>query len=494
MESPSMSDQAKQTSTPQEADKRALPKEKTSITQHTLMLNGEQLSYTATAGIKHLRNTDEEQSAAIFYVAYTLDGVDDLSTRPITFCFNGGPGSCSVWLHLGAYGPQRIDMADGVMPKPNHARLIDNDCTLLDATDLVFIDPVGTGFSRAGEAGKPEDFYGLEGDADSVCQFIHRYLSQHHRWASPKFLSGESYGTTRAGAMAQRLQAQGIALNGLILISLAVNFQTFIFNLGNDLPYLMFLPTFTAVAWYHKMLDDDLSDDLESLLREVRAWAFDVYAPALMRGASLSAERKSEVAAQLSRYTGLSVDEILHLDLRIADMRFSKSVLGRPGWTVGRMDGRYTGYDLDRDHRRTQRDPSIDAPMASYTGLINDHLRRTLAFEHESTYDIINMKANADWKWARKGHLGYPDTSGDLRQAMISNPHLKVLFANGLYDLATPFFGAEYTADHLDLDSALRENITLTYYPAGHMMYFHRESHEALRADLLTFYQSALSE
>ena len=474
-------------------EERTLPTEKSSVTRHRISLDGQVIPYTATAGLTHLRNADEKKTAAIFYTAYTRDDVDDLSTRPLTFCFNGGPGSCSVWLHLGAYGPKKIEMPDEIMPKPNSTRLIDNEFSLLDMTDLVFIDPVGTGFSRAGEAGAAKDFFGVDGDADSVCQFIERYLSLHHRWASPKFLSGESYGTTRAGAMASRLQEKGIALNGLILVSLAVHFQTFIFELGNDLPYFTFLPTYAAVAWYHKKLASDIQEtELNRFLAEVREWAFDVYAPALMRGHGLSAERRQEVAEQLSRYTGLSVDEILELDLRIADMRFSKSVLKKTGYTVGRMDGRYVGPDLDRDHRRTQRDPSIDAPMAPYAGLINDYLRRTLSFDHESSYSIINMKANSQWKWAREKRLGYPNTSDELRKAMISNPHLQVLFANGLYDLATPFFAAEYTADHLDLDPDLRQNITLSYYPAGHMMYFHYESHKALKLDIVALFKKAL--
>lgn len=470
-----------------------LPEERSSVTHHVLCLDGKEIPYTATAALTHLRNKDEKKTAVIFYTAYTRDDVEDLSIRPLTFCFNGGPGSCSVWLHLGAYGPKKIEMPDEVIPKPNSTRLVDNEFSLLDISDLVFIDPVGTGFSRAGEAGEARDFFGVDGDADSVCQFIERYLSKNHRWASPKFLSGESYGTTRAGTMANRLQKRGIALNGLILVSLAVQFQTFIFDLGNDLPYLTFLPTYAAVAWYHKKLSDELGDDLQKLLAEVREWAFDVYAPALLRGDSLSEERRQTVARQLSKYTSLSVEEILQLDLRIADMRFSKSVLKRPGYTVGRMDGRYIGPDLDRDHRRSQRDPSIDAPMTPYAGLINDYLRRTLAFEHESNYDIFNMNANAQWKWAREKRLGYPNTSDELKKAMISNPHLKVLFANGLYDLATPFFGAEYTADHLELDPELRKNITLSYYPAGHMMYFHLESHKALKSDIMALYKQALS-
>ncbi|MEE2786831.1 MAG: peptidase S10 [Myxococcota bacterium] len=476
-----------------QAKTRPLPDEKVVESQHTLTMNDTTIEYTATTGLMHLRNADDDKAAAMFYVAYVRTDIEAQTNRPLTFCFNGGPGSSSVWLHLGAYGPRRIDIPDGVTPKPNLARLVDNEATLLDVTDLVFIDPVGTGFSRTGDAGQPTDFYQLEGDADSVCQFIERYLSKHHRWASPKFLSGESYGTTRAGAMAHKLQEKGIVLNGLILVSLAVNFQTFIFDLGNDLPYLMFLPTYAAVAWHHGMLDNDVAPDLDTLLAEVRAWTFDVYAPALLRGAQLPATTRREVATQLARYTGLDADDIDALNIRIADMRFSKTVLNRTGYTVGRMDGRYTGRDVDTDHRRTQRDPSIDAPMGPYTGLVNDYLRRTLNFDHDSTYAIINMDANRKWTWTREAKLGYPDTSDDLRRAMIANPHLQVLFANGIYDLATPFFGAEYTADHLDIGQALRQNIQLTYYPAGHMMYFHRESHRQLKLDIVALMARALS-
>ena len=408
----------------QDTKRRTLPEEKVVDTQHTVTIGEETIGYTATTGLMHLRNDEEKSTAAIFYVAYVRTDVDDRSSRPITFCFNGGPGSCSVWLHLGAYGPKRIDMPDGVAPRPNMTRLVDNESTLLDVSDLVFIDPVGTGFSRSGDAGKPEDFFQLEGDAESVCQFIERYLSKNHRWASPKFLSGESYGTTRAGAMAIKLQERGIVLNGMVLVSLAVNFQTFIFELGNDLPYLMFLPTYAAVAWHHGRLDDEIAPDLDTLLDEVRTWTFDVYAPALLRGSQLSSEARAKIADQLSRYTGLNARDIEALNIRIADMRFSKSVLNQAGYTVGRMDGRYTGRDVDSDHRRTQRDPSIDAPMGPYTGLINDYVRRTLNFEHDRTYDIFNMDANREWNWTRKFKLGYPDTSDDIRRAMIANPHL----------------------------------------------------------------------
>jgi carboxypeptidase C (cathepsin A) len=471
---------------------KALPEEKVAVTHHEMTLDGKKIPYTATTGLMHIRNEDEKKTAAIFYVAYVKDTEQERDDRPLTFCFNGGPGSCSVWLHLGAFGPKRIDMVDGVAPRPNLSKLVENESSLLDLTDLVFIDPVGTGFSRAGDHGKAQDFFGMEGDTDSMCRFIQCYLNQNHRWASPKFLAGESYGTTRAGAMASRLNEKGVALNGLILISLAINFQTFVFDLGNDLPYLMFLPTYAAVAWQHGRLADDIAPDLETLLTEVRSWCLDQYAPALLRGSSLDLKTKAQIAAQMARYTGMNASEIQTLNLRIEDMRFAKTVLDKPGYTVGRMDGRYMGSDVDKDHRRTQRDPSMDAPMGPYTGLINDHIRRTLAFDHESTYDVFNMKANEDWKWSRKGKLGYPDTSDDLRKAMVSNPYLKVLFANGIFDLATPFFGAEYTADHLALDADLRANITLTYYPAGHMMYFHRAAHAALKSDISDLFQQAL--
>jgi len=473
-------------------EKISLPEERTVVTNHQLETSETSLSYSATAGVMHIQNDKEKNSAAIFYVAYTQDDVDT-ATRPVTFCFNGGPGSCSVWLHLGAFGPQKINMVDKQAPRPNHSRLIANEYSLLPKTDLVFIDPVGTGFSRSGEEGKDEDFFSIEGDAQSLCQFIQQYISQNQRWGSPKFLAGESYGTTRSGLMAKLLGEQGIALNGLILISLALDFQTFICNQGNNLPYLLFLPTYAATAWHQGKLDPNIAPDLEHLLQEVRQWAFDVYAPALLKGSRLDEEEKHRIAFQLSRYTGMAVDDIINLDLRIADMRFSKTVLNKPGYTVGRMDGRYVGADIDTDHRRTQRDPSIDAPMGPYTGLINDHLGRNLGFYSPNNYRIFNMAANGQWKWARKHYFGYPNTASDLRHAMIQNPHMLVLFANGIFDLATPFFGAEYTADQMNLPPEIRKNILLQYYNAGHMMYFHQESHAKLTADIFEFFEQSIA-
>ena len=474
-------------------NKVELPEERTSVTEHQIQVNEQILEYVATTGIMHIRNEKEKKSAAIFYIAYTLKDRDPID-RPITFCFNGGPGSCSVWLHLGAFGPKRIDMVDGEIPKPNHSRLVDNEHTLLTETDLVFIDPVGTGYSRSGEEGKDEDFFNVEGDAKSLTQFIQQYISENHRWVSPKFLAGESYGTTRSALMAKLLEDKGIALNGLILVSLAVNFQTFIAGLGNDLPYMLFLPTFTAVALHQGKLDPNLTSDRDALLQEVRDWSMNEYAAALLKGSRISEKERQHIAEKLSSYTGLDVEDIKNLNLRIADMRFSKTVLKRPGYTVGRMDGRYIGSDVDSDHRRTQTDPSINAPMGPYTGIINDYLVRTLEFSSQHDYNILNMKTNQNWKWERKEHIGYPNTAPDLREAMIQNPHLRVLFANGIFDLATPFFAAEYTADHLDLPTERNDNIDFTYYEAGHMMYFHRPSHAKLTIDIFDFLNKSIAQ
>ena len=468
-----------------------LPEERTSVTEHELLVNDQRLEYSATTGMMHIRNEEEKNCAAIFYIAYTLKDTDPIN-RPVTFCFNGGPGSCSVWLHLGAFGPKRIDMVDGEIPKPNHSRLVDNEHTLLTETDLVFIDPVGTGYSRSGEEGKDEDFFTVDGDAQSLTQFIRQYITENHRWVSPKFLAGESYGTTRSALMAKLLDQSGVSLNGLILVSLAVNFQTFIAGLGNDLPYILFLPTFTAVAWHQGKLDLTLGSDRDTLLQEVRNWSMNEYATALLKGSRVTEDERQRIAKKLSMYTGLDIEDIKNLNLRIADMRFSKTVLNRPGYTVGRMDGRYLSSDIDRDHRRTQTDPSMNAPRGPYTSIVNDYLTRTLKFSSEQDYKILDSNTNQSWKWERKDHFGYPNTAPDLREAMIRNPHLKVLFANGIYDLATPFFAAEYTADHLDLPSEISSNIRFTYYEAGHMMYFHRPSHAKLTEDIFEFMHKSI--
>jgi len=471
---------------------RDVPPEATSVTQHETCINGKTLAYTATAARLHLKDDKGEPKAGLFYVALTLDGVEDASARPITFCFNGGPGSSSVWLQLGALGPRRVDMPDTVNPKPPPYRLVDNAYGILDRTDLVFIDPVDTGFSRTGGENKGEDFFNVKADVASVGEFIWRYLSQNHRWNSPKFLAGESYGTTRAAALAKHLQEQGIVLNGLVLLSLALNFQTFVFEVGNELPHVLYLPSYAAVAWYHEALDPR-PPALAPFLDEVRRFAIEEYAPALLKGSALDAAHKTAIARRLATYTGLDAGDIEQLDLRIDYLRFAKSVAAKPGYTVGRLDARYIGPDSEPDHRRMQRDPSMDAPMGPFAALINDYVRRELGFEADDDYTVLSLQVNRGWKWDDADRMGYVNVTDDLRRALLANPHLKVIIANGLYDLATPFFAAEYTADHLAVGPALRKNVALTYYEAGHMMYFHPPSLAKLREDLADFYDDALS-
>ncbi len=460
------------------------------VTRHRTTIAGRTVAYTATAGTLRLGPEGGPPRADMFYVAFTADGVDDLGQRPITFAFNGGPGSSSVWLQLGALGPRRVDLPDTVAPPPPPYRLVDNAFGLLDRTDLVFIDPVATGFSRPVGEGKGDDYFNIDGDIEAVAEFVWRYLTTHHRWNSPKFLAGESYGTTRAVGLAHRLQERGIVLNGLVLLSLALDFQTFLFEVGNELPYVLFLPTYAAVAWYHERLDDR-PDDLRAFLEEVRAFAVDEYAPALLRGARLGSERRKAVVAKLARYTGLDAGTIDRLDLRVEYLRFAKTLLERPGHTVGRLDARYTGPDLDRDHRQLQRDPSYDAPLGAFTALINDYLRRVLRYEKDAGYAVLSMDVNRAWSWADKARMGHPSVADDLRRTLVANPHLQVIVLNGIFDLATPFFAAEYTVDHLGLEPEQRANIELTYYEAGHMMYFHPPSLRAMRADLVRFYERA---
>ncbi len=445
--------------------------------------------YTVTAGTLNLRGKDGKERASVFSVAYVLD-TDSPRQRPVTFCFNGGPGSSAVWLQFGALGPKRVEIPDiaSAPPPPNH--LVDNLEGILDLTDLVFIDPVGTGFSRA--VGKVEDkeFHSVKEDVESIGEFIQRWCSRNGRWTSPKFLAGESYGTTRSGGLALYLQDRGIALSGVVLISLALNFQTFVAEPGNDLPHLLYLPSFAALAAYHGVVQPPGS--LEAWLAEARTYALEVYAPALLQGSALSGARRSEVAARLAAYTGLPAEEIERRGLRIPYLWFARTLLGRGSQTIGRLDGRYVGPDLDPHGQQLQRDPSYDAPLSAYTSAVNDFLRREIGFESEDLYEVLSMDVNQGWRWGTEGRLGFVNTTEDLRKALVANPHLEVYVGSGVYDLATPFFAAEYTIAHLGVDPELAANVTVCDYPAGHMMYFHEPSRKKLRADLAAFYARAL--
>ncbi len=468
-----------------------------SVTQRTVTIGGKAIAYTATAGTLILKDDKGEQRASVFYVAYTKDGAKagskDGDARPVTFTFNGGPGSSSVWLHLGTFGPRRVAFADATLPKPAPYGFVDNAYSILDATDLVFIDPVGTGFSKPLGEAKLEDFTGVKEDVKAVGDFIRLWTTRNNRWQSPKFLAGESYGTTRAAALVNHLQAnEGMTFNGVILVSSILNFQTARFDTGNDLPYITFLPTFAATAWYHDAVADKPAT-VEPFLAEARAFAGGEYAQALMKGSKLGAAEADAVAVKLARFTGLSKEFVLRANLRVTIQRFTKELLRGKRLTVGRLDSRFQGIDEDAAGETTDYDPSLVAIMGPYTAAFYDYARSELKVEDERKYEILSGAVNGKWKWGNEGFGGggYVNVAEDLRVAMSKNPHLKVMVANGYYDLATPFFATEYTFDHLGLEPKLRGNVSLSYYPAGHMMYVHGPSLAALKTDVAAFIAQA---
>ncbi|TAL08712.1 MAG: peptidase S10, partial [Chloroflexota bacterium] len=436
-------------------------------TKHTITIGRKKVSYTATASRTILREEEGKKKASFFSVAYTRDGVADPATRPIVFCFNGGPGSSSVWLHLGAFGPRRVLLDENGMPGPPPGKLVDNEYAILDVADIVFIDPVGTGYSRAIPDEEMKEFAHFKRDIEAVGEFIRVYLTRHERWSSPKFLAGESYGTTRSAGLAAHLyKRHGIAFNGLLLVSSILNFQTagfdrqtWTFERGNDLPYLLFLPTYAAAAWYHGRLSKVLQKrPLRKFLDEVESFAANDYALALFRGDTLDGKRYDEIATQLAEYTGLSVDYVKRYDLRIEILRFCKELLREQRRTIGRIDARYTGIDRFVDGDTVEGDPSMDATMGPYTSSLNDYLRRELAYESELPYEILSEKVHEAWDYDdfKNAHV---DVSEALRETISRNPSTRVFVASGYYDLATPHFATEYTFSHLGLDPSLRGNV-----------------------------------
>ncbi|WP_298490182.1 S10 family peptidase [uncultured Chloroflexus sp.] len=463
-------------------------------TQHTVVINGVEIAYTATAGVIIMKeeaekdgvSAGEQARAGIFFVAYTRDDVSDYSRRPITFAFNGGPGSSSVWLHLGLLGPQRVLMNEEGRPLPPPGRLAPNPYSLLDVSDLVFIDPVSTGYSRpvAGESAK--QFHDFRKDIESVGDFIRLYTSRYGRWLSPKYLAGESYGTTRAAGLAGYLQERhGLYLNGLMLISAVLHFQTLSFDHGNDLPYMLFLPAYTATAFYHYRLEPALQRDLVATLRAAEAFALGDYALALLQGDQLDPDTFDRIAIQLARYTGLNYDYITRSRLRIRDDRFVKELLRDQHRTVGRLDSRFIGSDRDAAGETVEFDPSLAAITGPYTAALNHYVREQLGFSSDLPYEILTERV---WPWSFNDHQNrYVDVAETLRRAMHRNPALRVHVASGYYDLATPYFATRYTLNHLALDPALRSQISESFYPAGHMMYIQESSLAALKAVLADF-------
>ena len=437
-----------------------------------------------------IKNRDGETEARIFFMAYTLDEAGNRSRRPLTFSFNGGPGSASVWLHLGAIGPKRVKMnPDGTMPAPPY-ELVDNEYTWLNQSDLVFIDPVGTGYSRAARPELAAKFFGLTGDIESVGEFIRMYLTRYERWTSPLFLAGESYGTTRASALSGYLIGRGIAFNGIVLISTIMNFETTDFAAGNDLPYVMFLPSYAATAWYHKKLPPDLQGrPVQQIVSEVEQWAANDYSLALQKGDQLTAQERQDVIAKLSRYTGLDSRFIDNANLRVSLNLFRKELLRSDKRSIGRLDARFKGYDSNIATDSPDFDASEAAIRPPYTTTFNNYVRAELGYKSDLEYYILGGGITSPWNWNTNN--GYVDTSVALRSALARNPYLKIFVAMGYYDMATPYFAVQYTLHHISLDPALLRNFSTGYYEAGHMMYIDEKSLTRLRADVGKFIEDA---
>jgi carboxypeptidase C (cathepsin A) len=489
-----MAEETKQESNQKDEKKVETKIEETCVkTNHSIVLHKEKIDYSVTTGTIILKEEDveegEKQKASIFYIAYTKNNSDE--ERPITFSFNGGPGSSSVWMHLGVLGPKRVltDEEGNAIGPP--FKLIENEYSLLDKTDLVFIDPVSTGYSRAVPKEKPDQFHTVKKDIESVGEFIRVWTTRNKRWTSPKFVIGESYGTTRAAGLAGYLhQRHGMYLNGIMFVSSILNFITAQFNEGNDLPFILFLPSYTATAWYHKKLSADLQEDLSKSVEESRAFAMNEYTLALMKGNEIKQEERQNIVEKLARLTGLSKRYIEGTDLRINIHRFCKELLRDEGKTIGRLDSRFQGFDRDAVGETHEIDPSYAAILGSYTATMYDYVRRELEYETDLPYEILKSLYRS-WKYENyQNH--YVNTAEDLRLGFQLHPGLKVIVCNGYFDLATPFLATEYTFNHIPLPKEQQKNIKMTYYESGHMMYLHQPSLGELSSDLHNFIDDSL--
>lgn len=483
---------------------------KLSVTEHTVTIGGKQVKYKATAGYMLMKDYEEKYKddkgdkdkdkdkkkdpktlAKVFFIAYTREDDGPSQKRPISFTFNGGPGSASIWLHMGGLGPRRPVLSDRGEALPPPYKLADNPYSWIDQSDIVFIDPVSTGFSRPEPDEDAKKFHGYKEDIESVGEFIRLYMTKYQRWNSPKFIIGESYGTTRAAGLSDYLQRRyGIYFNGIVLVSTVLNFATIDFNPGNEMPYVMFLPTYAATAWYHKTLSPDMqSKPLSKVLEEAEDFASHEYRQALFEGSHLSAQRQEEIAEKLQRFTGIPASQFKQLDNRLNDSLFFTRLLAGRNRQLGRYDSRYTGIRYQPGTDYHEFDPSAEAVTGTFTATFNDYVRRELKFESELPYETI---ANV-WPWSwRSAQNKYLDVSDDLRKAMSRNPYLKVWLCCGYYDLATPYYASKYTVDQLLLDPTIRNNVRLTYYDSGHMMYAYKPALIQFKSDFEAFIKDAI--
>jgi carboxypeptidase C (cathepsin A) len=475
------------------------PKEESSITDHTLKIGAQTIPYKATAATILLKNEKDEPVALVYYTAYTCTDAKDATQRPLSFLYNGGPGSASLWLHMGAFGPRRVVTPNAEPTPPPPYKLTDNARSLLDKTDMVFIDPVGTGFSHAVGKAQDKDFWGVDEDVKSLAQFVTTYVNRNNRWNSPKFLIGESYGTFRSAALSNYLQnTDGMYFNGIVLMSSVLDLGTLSFHTGDDMPYIFYLPSYAATAWYHKMLPDRPENET-AFLEEARHFAQTEYASALMKGTRLTAPEKADIAKKLSRFTGLSEDYLIKANLRVKLRQFMEELQRSRGLTTGRLDARYSGFTYDLLGEFADYDPQSSAVTGAFTAAFNSYVRDELKFGQDKSYHAITEHVGENWDWKHSrgpgsGFPGSPNVEGDLIEAMLTNPHLQVEVHNGLYDLATPFFATEYTMEHLGLPDKLQKNIHLQYYDAGHMMYLRDEDLAKLKNNIGVFIEAAAKQ
>ena len=456
--------------------------EKISQTPHVARIDGRDIKYTATIGTLPIMADDGKVAARMFFVAYTKDG-EDPKGRPVSFLYNGGPGSATIWLHMGSFGPKRVQMADeGFQPAPPY-RLVGNDNSLLDTTDLVFVDAISTGYSRVVAGVNPAQYHGQSGDLRAFGDFINQYLGTYARWASPRYLIGESYGTIRSAGLSQELQTRhGIELNGIVLLSALLTYQTISTGPQNDIALVAYFPTYTASAWFHKKLPPELSGDLKKALDESRAFADGEYAAALLKGNSMSAAERRAVAQKIARLTGVSADYVERTNLRLDPGRFRKELLRDKRLAIGRLDSRYTTTDLDAAGEQQEFDPSNTALQGAYTAMFMDYVRTELKWDSDLHYDSSgNVRP---WTYDQNRYM---DMTEPLRSTMARNPFLNVLVVAGYYDMATPFHGIEMNMWHLAYDPSYTKRVQFTYYEGGHMMYIRPSAHKKLKDDISKF-------
>ena len=481
-----------------EADYAAAPvAERAEVSRGNVTVAGRRLGYTATAGTLTIRDLEGKPTASMFYTAYTLDGTKPGTKRPITYFYNGGPGSPTFWLHMGSFAPVRLQTGSPEFIRPAPYDFGPNPYTLLDKTDMVFLDAIGAGYSRPLGDAKPADFYGTDEDADAFAKAILRYSTKYGRWNSPKFIFGESYGTLRSGALAYQLQDRGMALNGVVLLSSIMNYGYR--QPGLDQVYLNYLPSYAATAWYHNRVPNRPAD-VATIVQQARDFATGPYMSALAKGQNISAAERDAVARRMSELTGLSPDFIIRANLRVDLARFQKELLRGTRQTIGRFDSRYTGLDADAAGERPETDASSDAISGAFIATFNDYATHTLGYKTDMPYRLsARDAAGYSWNWKHDAPgsgsaQNNPNTAIDLAAAMRANPYLKVLSMNGWYDMATPFFGTENDLGHMMLPRPQQANLRFTYYPAGHMTYLNPDALRQMKADLAGWYDEAVSD